>query len=77
MPRFFILWTLDKIEALMFKYKNVSLITLILEINGLLKSIKPNQEFQSKCFINNKFLVEITEKPQLKEVKKNRLNNDS
>ena len=54
----------------MFKYKNVGLITLLIEINGSIKSIKPNQEFDCKHFINNKFLVEITEKPQIKEVKK-------
>lgn len=54
----------------MFKYKNISTSIIMLSVDGIFKSIKPNQQFESKYFIDNKFLIETSEKPQIKEVKK-------
>lgn len=54
----------------MFKYKNISKFNLLLEINGQLKHIKPDEEFTCFSFIDNKFLVEVTPKPIFKESKK-------
>ncbi len=70
MPRFFILWTLHKIEGIMFKYKNVCQSTIMLEVDGKVKTLKPNQEFVSKSMIYNKFLIEVSERPTFKDVKK-------
>jgi len=47
----------------MFKYKNNSKCNLILEVNGRVQTIKPNQEIFSKILLDNKFLIEISEKP--------------
>jgi len=47
----------------MFKYKSNSTANLILEVNGKLKTIKPNEEFDSDNLLYNKFLIEITPKP--------------
>lgn len=54
----------------MFKYKNISNTTLIIQVDKQLKYIKPQKEFTSKNIIDNKFLVEISEKPVIKEYKK-------
>jgi len=54
----------------MFKYKNISNTTLIIQVGRQLKYIKPQKEFTSKSVIDNKFLVEISEKPVVKEYKK-------
>lgn len=54
----------------MFKYKNTSNTTLIIQVGKQLKCIKPQKEFTSKNIIHNKFLVEISDKPSIKEYKK-------
>jgi len=70
MPRFFILWTLHKIEGIMFKYKNSSKLNIMIEVNKVLKCIKPNELIESSYPINNKFLIEIFDIPIKKEIKK-------
>lgn len=54
----------------MFKYKSISPSLLILNVDGKIMTIRPNQEFTCPSLICNKFIVEVSEKPQVKEVKK-------
>lgn len=42
----------------MFKFKSICPMSLIVTVDGVMKSIKPNQEFTSKNYINNNFIVE-------------------
>jgi hypothetical protein len=45
----------------MFKYKNIGSFNFILEINGKLKSIKPEQEVLSNKKIDHPLLKEVVE----------------
>lgn len=42
----------------MFKFKSICPMSLIVTVDGVMRSIKPNQEFTSKNYINNNFIVE-------------------
>lgn len=46
----------------MFKFKSICPMSLIVTVDGVMKSIKPNQEFTSKNYINNNFIVECVTK---------------
>lgn len=56
----------------MFKYKNTGRYTFLLEVNGVLMSIKPNQQFSSNKLLDHPWLLELNTRPQeeKKEFKK-------